>query len=57
VISKAETIEKLRGELSEAIQAMEHLAELLREVYTSDEILPETGEAIEETLKALNLDL
>ena len=57
MISEAEMIEKLRGELSEAIQAMEHLAELLREVYTSDEILPETGEAIEETLKALNLDL
>lgn len=57
MISEAEMIEKLRGELSEVIQAMEHLAELLREVYTSDELLPETEEAIEETLKALNLDL
>ena len=57
MISEAEMIERLRGELAETIQAMEHLAELLRDVYTSDDLLLETGEVIEETFKTLNLDL
>jgi len=57
MISEAEMIERLRGELAETVQAMEHLAELLRDVYASDDLLPETGEAIEETFKTLNLDL
>tara|TARA_R100001594_G_scaffold92430_2_gene126723 strand:- start:1938 stop:2105 length:168 start_codon:yes stop_codon:yes gene_type:complete len=55
VISEAEMIETLRQELAQAIQAMERLAELLRDMYSNEE--GAISESIEEAFADLNLDL
>jgi len=56
VISEAEMIETLRQELAQAIQAMEKLAEILRDMYSTDEGTA-ISDNIEEAFEDLNLDL
>jgi len=56
VISEAEMIEALRQELAQAIQAVETLAEVLREAYFDVEGLS-IADNIEDAFEDLKLDL
>jgi len=57
MLSESEMVDHLRQELNNLTQVFDMLVEMLRGLYTSGDLSPESEETIEDLFRELDLDL